>query len=550
MVQSNLVSEQQLQHQLRQRFAHATELHQRGDLKRAYDIYQELLKVGGANPVIDARLAKLFAQQGKVPLGLAHYRKAIAKMPDERSLREEASDLALRSGDTRFALECLSTILEKHPNDIRVREKYIGALLSDGQDEKARSAVKQALNSQKDNPTLINFKGLLLCRAGDIDKGYQLFERAIKIAPGHLGVLKNLVIYEQGRDSASLRQLMPQLERQLRASKTPSEQLAMMAHTLFVYYERRDPDKAFPFLILCNDIKRQAFPYQHKDSYALFERIRSSFTPSFIEFCRSRFERLELENEESDLCKAAPIFILGMPRTGTTLVEQILANHSKVNALGELKHLSRSFELNGAKIFDLSLDASQRFESLMQVAKGYLSEIGHQSGNLHFTDKMPYNFMFVGMIAVLLPNAKIIHCTRDPVETCFSIYKHQFQGNHGYTNRLDEVAQYYNLYQSLMAHWQDCVGDRIYDIPYEALVNHPEDQIKALLAHCDLEEEARCYQFHKARRTVKTASAAQVREGIYRDALTAAKPFYRYLTPMIEALASGEGGLSASEQKA
>ncbi|WP_197479764.1 sulfotransferase, partial [Oleiphilus sp. HI0132] len=154
----------------------------------------------------------------------------------------------------------------------------------------------------------------------------------------------------------------------------------------------------------------------------------------------------------------------------------------------------------------------------------------------YFTDKMPYNFMFVGLILTVMPNAKVIHCTRDPLETCFSIYKQNFSGSPAYTNDLTELGQYYIAYKDMMKHWQNLFGDRIYEANYEAMVDNSEHQINNLLAFCHLEPEGGCFEFHKNKRAVRTASVAQVRQPIYKDAKRASAPYEKYLAPLIEVL--------------
>jgi hypothetical protein len=156
---------------------------------------------------------------------------------------------------------------------------------------------------------------------------------------------------------------------------------------------------------------------------------------------------------------------------------------------------------------------------------------------------MPYNFMFLGLIALALPNAKIIHCTRDPLETCFSIYKQNFSGSHAYSTDLVGLGQYYNLYKTLMAHWQSLFGDQIFEANYERIVDDSAVEIGKLLEFCSLVKEPACFEFHKNKRVVRTASVSQVRQPIYRDSIKASTPYLEYLKPLINTLESGDGGV-------
>ena len=150
---------------------------------------------------------------------------------------------------------------------------------------------------------------------------------------------------------------------------------------------------------------------------------------------------------------------------------------------------------------------------------------------------MPYNFIFVGLIASAMPNAKIIHCTRDPIETCFSIYKQNFSGNHPYTNELTELGQYFNAYQDLMNYWEELYEGQIYEANYERMVDQSETEIPKLIEFCGLEMEDACMGFHKNKRAVRTASVAQVRQPIYKDAKKASSPYAEMLKPLIETIA-------------
>jgi hypothetical protein len=177
----------------------------------------------------------------------------------------------------------------------------------------------------------------------------------------------------------------------------------------------------------------------------------------------------------------------------------------------------------------------------LATVKLYLDRVRARHSSTFFTDKMPYNFMFVGLIALALPKAKIIHCTRDPLETCFSIYKQNFSGNHAYSNDLEGLGQYYNLYKTLMSHWESLFCEQIFEANYERMVENSELEIEKLLDYCNLDSEPTCFEFHKNKRAIRTASVSQVRQPIYKDSIKASAPYLEYLKPLIEVLESGKG---------
>ena len=236
---------------------------------------------------------------------------------------------------------------------------------------------------------------------------------------------------------------------------------------------------------------------------------------------------------------SAPIFVLGMPRSGTTLVEQVLASHPKVHGAGELRQLGQArvrFEAlvercGGGTIGKLPPILIQR------IATEYLRN-SFQNGcdKPYFVDKNPHNFENLGMILVLFPNAHIIHCWRNPADTCLSNYFQIFSSSHGYNNRLEDLGHYFGQYVRLMQHWYKIAGDKIYRIQYEDLIDDPEQQIRSLLAYCHLGWHPACMDFHVTRRPVSTPSQIQVRRPLYRSSVGRWKHYRPHIEPLLKLL--------------
>ncbi|HMH65088.1 MAG TPA: sulfotransferase, partial [Rhizomicrobium sp.] len=235
---------------------------------------------------------------------------------------------------------------------------------------------------------------------------------------------------------------------------------------------------------------------------------------------------------------SAPIFILGMMRSGSTLVEQILASHPAVHGAGELPALSDV--VNAARgpggeaypDFVAGLDA----QGLTQIGEAYLAKL--PAGERHITDKMPTNFFFAGLIHLALPNARIIHTVRDPVDTCVSCFSKLFTAEQYHTYDLAELGRYYRRYQQLMAHWQSALPPgRMLEVRYEDVVADLEGQARRIIAYCGLEWDARCLSFHATDRPVRTASMLQVRQPLYQSALRRAHVYDEFLAPLRDALA-------------
>ena len=256
-------------------------------------------------------------------------------------------------------------------------------------------------------------------------------------------------------------------------------------------------------------------------------------------FDRQHFQRTTDWGNPSDV----PVFILGMPRSGTSLVEQILASHSRVHGSGEREEMLQladrlSEHVNDSRPYpacvdalteDLSRDIAGHFLGVLKRADPHAARI---------TDKMPGNFHHVGLIATLFPNAKIIHCRRDPRDTCLSIFFGDFVGNHPYSYDLTNLGRYYRQYERVMAHWHDVLPGRILDVKYENLVDKQEDWSRRMVKFCGLDWESGCLDFHKNTRNVRTRSNAQVRQPIYRSSIERWRPYEAHLEPLMTALAS------------
>ena len=289
-------------------------------------------------------------------------------------------------------------------------------------------------------------------------------------------------------------------------------------------------EKAFGFFLTGNALKRGTYEFSVENEEKNFGKLKKLFTKSL--FCK---------HQAAGSSDEIPIFVLGMPRSGTTLVEQILASHSKVHGAGELDHINRIVTYSFGKIDDAGFAESINQASISDFSSAggeYIDMIrAHDDTAAFITDKMPFNFMMIGMIRLMLPNAKVIHCCRDPLDTCLSIFKNYFSddGNY-YAYDLGEIGRYYNLYCDLMTHWQNVLPGFIYDIKYEDVVTDQEKQSRALLAYCGLEWDDACLEFYRTDRPVSTASGAQVRRPIYKNSVQSWKRYEDQLAPLLNVL--------------
>jgi len=288
-------------------------------------------------------------------------------------------------------------------------------------------------------------------------------------------------------------------------------------------------DQAFVAYKAGNDLHRASYEYSVKDSEALFRVIKSSYTADFFVNGGS------LTGKGSGV-----VFILGMPRSGTTLVEQIISSHSSVYGAGELEYLGdfgKKFSGGGSR-FHRQLPQMDR-ELWQNLSESYLAEtVSLCEGAPYVTDKMPDNFLNIGLIRKLLPEAKIIHCKRHPIANCLSIYKAFFtaKGSHKYAYDLKELAEYHNFYEDLMAHWRQVIPGQFYEVKYEDLTKNQEYESRKLVEYCGLGWEETCLEFYRSKRKIKTASAFQVRQPMSTKSVDLWKQYGVSLQPLIDVL--------------
>ncbi len=245
-------------------------------------------------------------------------------------------------------------------------------------------------------------------------------------------------------------------------------------------------------------------------------KIKKAFTPDFM-----------AKNAGGGDPSDVPVFVLGMPRSGTTLTEQIIASHPSAFGAGELKDLADvlepGFPENGGKPF-YERALSQTADDFRAMGREYVAGLRRRNSDaLKITDKMPGNFHYIGLIKLVLPNAKIVHVSRHPLDTCLSCFTRLFAHGQAYTYDLSELGHYYKCYEDLMNHWRKVLpAGSFYDVHYEKLVDDTEAEAKKLIEYCGLEWDAACLEFYKHKRSIRTSSVTQVRQPIYKTSKSSA----------------------------
>ena len=295
------------------------------------------------------------------------------------------------------------------------------------------------------------------------------------------------------------------------------------------YEDLRDFDKAFDFFVKANNYRRKEISYSSEIIKKQFESIKN---------ISIKLKNLPLKHDYNT--DKQIIFIVGMPRSGTTLLEQIISSHSKIISLGEPLHFPKSIKKfypeSATDLFEES------FEDLkIKNVKNFIEHINDLykfkiDTNIAVTDKLPFNFIFIGLINFFIPNAKIIHITRSPQDTCLSVYKNYFQGEHiGFAYDQKEIANYYNHYLNLMKFWRENQFN-FYEIKYENLVTDLENEVKKIFNFINIDFEEKCLHFYKNTNSVSSLSTSQVRKKNYTSSINSWKNYEKYLIDDIKQL--------------
>jgi tetratricopeptide (TPR) repeat protein len=281
---------------------------------------------------------------------------------------------------------------------------------------------------------------------------------------------------------------------------------------------------AFQYLNTGNTLKRQSINYDSKATLAWMKEIEGVFSKSFLQ-----------RNKGQGAKGSMPIFVLGMPRSGTSLIEQILASHPAVYGAGELSDLQQIVDSAGHYPASINYLTSDTFKKL---GEAYLSKVSVLAkGHRYVVDKMPANFFYTGLIRLILPDAHIIHCRRDPVDTCLSCYTKLFTGEQSFTYNLTELGEFHRGYQELMSHFRSVLPPTHFlEVAYEAVVDDIETEARRILEFIGLDWDPNCLEFYKTKRPVRTASVNQVRQPIYKTSTGRWKRHEAQLTELLKAL--------------
>ena len=417
---------------------------------------------------------------------------------------------------------------------IELNNKYINAYINLGnlkrdlnQFNKAIELYEKALSISKDNPIIYYSLALAHQGIGNFEKTIIYSKKVLEIEPNftradHL-ISQSTKYDEENEHYKTL------MDKKDNMNLKDFEKIDLLFSLAKAEEDMGKINYASKYLIEANKIKKKLINYNVNYEINLIKDIKKIFS-------QFNFKPVKINKENKKV-----IFILGLPRSGTSLVEQIITSHSQVFGAGELPIMSSIVKKNfikDEKQIDLNLNEILKEENFLDKLRAeYLNYLNFfKYKEEYITDKAPLNFRWIGFIKLIFPNVKIIHCKRDAKNNCLSMYKNLFEGGLNFTYDQEDLVKYYNSYYDLIEFWKQKYSDSIFDISYEKLISNKDEEIKKLIKFCDLNWEENCLLFHKNKTPIKTMSTAQARNPIYKTSMNSFDKYKDYLTVLEEKL--------------
>ncbi len=507
------------------------QLRELGRIEEAVPHLEQAWRWRPREPGIASNHALGLAAAGRVEEAVALLRETVASHPDEAVAFANLGSLLLQLGRPAEAIDALERASALAPSLVEALANHATALMELGRLAESRVALERMMTDWPGHAGPWLNLGHLARIEGRLEEAQRYFERAADLDPANVEALAEIAAQARERTPAPRRQA---LEGLLAAPGLGARQRSRVHFALATIHDGAgEVDVAFRHLAEGNALRRaedagsgRAFdPAKHAAS---IDRLIATFTPAL-------FERHGGAGDPSEI----PVYVVGMPRSGTTLVEQILASHPDIHGAGErndLRKLAKRLVLDTGTSYprcvrDVTPSMLRRFgEELAECLENLAPEAAR------VVDKQPTNFLHLGLAALMLPSARFIHCRRHPVATGFSCFEQNFRTGNAWSRDLADIARYYHDYDRLMRHWRTVLPVALHEVRYEDLVADAEPAIRGLLAFCGVPWDPRCLDFHRTDRPVRTASQRQVRRPLYRASIDRWRSYEAHLGPLTAAL--------------
>jgi Tfp pilus assembly protein PilF len=487
-------------------------------------------------------------------------KQAIAIKPDLVQAHFLVGLVALEAKDRKTAFSAFSSVTHLDSKHAAAWAHLAKLYMGEGQVNLADAALREATQVQSEDPMVNDLLGTVASLMGNFDDAHRFYDRAVQKAPEHspflINLANNLVYHGRASESEALLQKIigiqpdsPQahwalatatkvrdhghIEQMRRLVDRPANHPRALAFYFYAlgkeYEDLEEWDAAFDAFSKGALQRRMTVEYDEASEVEMFDYLHHTFTAEW------------LDDGEDGHNSAAPIFVLGQPRSGTTLIERIIGSHSRVHAAGELQQfglaIRRLSNYQDPKRFSAGLlQAAKKLDS-RKIAGLYLETTKKLQGNTpRFIDKLPQNYLFIPLILKALPNAKIVHLVRDPRDASFANFKQLFADAYLHSYEQREMARHHARYWHLMNHFRQQFPGRFFDISYEATVHDLETHARSLIEYLELPWEDACLNFHVQKAAVSTASAVQVREPAHTRSVGRWRRYESQLAPMLEEL--------------
>lgn len=477
-----------------------------------------------------------FLEMGQFPNAVESLRKAVMYAPALAVAHQKLGEVLLNMREYDSAIASLYKARELDGNNVKTVTTLAMALQGNGQIGPAIDLLQDEYEKHPDSISIISALGSLFGITGDIDKAEEFYEKALSKDRDNSALHFS---YAHIREFSSKdRDEIDQVQSLLGNENLADEDRKNLCFALGkIYDDCGEYDKAFENYQVANSIIKKSVNYHYADRQQLVKDTISVFTRELF----SGFEGIGTKEER-------PVFIVGMPRSGTTLVEQVLSAHPDVTGGGELVYFANIHHaLSGM------LGVEDPYPSCCKLLDGktagtlvrqYLQLLsGHSDTTRFVTDKMPGNYLYLGLIRVLFPDAPIIHCCRNPLDVCLSCYFQSFKNTMTYAFDLMDTGHHYLEYERLMSHWRKVLPGPLLEIRYEDLVTEPEKTSRDLVQFCGLEWHDNCLRYHEQKREIRTESYRQARQPIYTSSVERWKNYEKYLQPLMQLFAQARDEL-------
>jgi tetratricopeptide (TPR) repeat protein len=471
-------------------------------------------------------LGMTYRQMNNWPLALQNLKQGIALNKKNPSGYLNLGNLYRERQEWDLAIDYYQQALEQNSHFVQAQYNIALVQRDKGLLDVSLSSIENILTEYPQYLSANMLKGELLEHLGEIAEAAAQYRCCLKIDAHNASTYWSLANLGSGSFSPEEIQEMKSL---LQAKLSVPQQIYLLFSLAKALEEIKEYKEAFQFLLQGNEMKYAALPVK-ANSYTIdIKAIRSFFCAKYSNYFN-----------KSSSSKLSPIFILGMPRSGTSLIEQIIASHSQVSGGGELTTAEQLlFDYLPKKT---ALDWQSAFDNLDEKLLTELADIYYNNhrelvdSNQFFTDKLPFNFALIGFLSMIFPRAKFVHIYKNPIDSCLGCFKQLFTVGQEFSYKLDNLADYYLNYHQLMQHWNKIIPARIHHVSYESLIETSEENITNLLTFLDIPWEDDCHKFHTSTRVVTTASSGQVRAPIYKTAVERWKCYEPYLKTLIEKL--------------